>query len=75
MQMKFKLRNFLVKYILTSFSFLFTSCSVGYDTLQNIDRNKCKEIISPSDRQNCLNQKRDSYQDYNNYLEKQKNDY
>ena len=77
MQKKLKKKSFLVKYILISFSLLllFTSCSVGYETLQNIDKNKCKEMISPSERQNCLIQRRDSYQNYNNYLEKQKNDY
>lgn len=77
MQMKLKLKSFLVKYILISFSFLllFTSCSVGYDTLQNIDKSRCEEMISPSDRQNCLNQKRDSYRSYKNYLQNQKSDY
>lgn len=76
MQMKFKIKSFLVKYILISFSLLlFTSCSVGYDTMQNIDKNRCAEMINPSDRQHCLNQKRDSYRNYNNYLEKQKSNY
>ena len=65
-----------MKFILTSvILFVLTSCSIAYETLQNIDKSRCEEMINPSDRQSCLNQNRDSYDEYQHYLKNKKSGY
>ena len=65
-----------MKFILISLLlFALTSCSIGYETLQNLDRSRCEEMVNPGDKQNCLTQDRDSYDEYQQYLENKKSGY
>lgn len=72
MQMKFNQETFLVKYILISLSILFiVGCSkeAGYNTLENISKNNCRNIVNAQERLNCENKEKSSYKEYKKYYE------
>jgi len=68
--MKFRVKSSLVKYILISFIFFFTSCSVGYQVLDDISDDNCDNIVYEQDRVNCQNRGIQSYDEYKKYYDK-----
>ncbi len=59
-----------MKNIFISAIFVLSGCSSIYDNLQMIDKNRCEKIPSPSERQECLTQERNTYDEYQKYLDK-----
>lgn len=72
MQMKFNQEIFQVKFILISLgTILLLGCSkeAAYNTLDNMSKTNCRNIINAQERLNCENKEKSSYQDYQKYYE------
>ena len=66
------MKNIYISTFLLFIAFLINGCSQKstYETFRHSDKYHCESIINTEDRMKCLNAKRLSYEQYQEYLKK-----